>query len=310
MRGGPAAVSIRLKVVGRKYGSLFLLLVVCLTVAPRARAAQDDAARRRVAVKRLVKVTRMAAASSQLFDELVTRYQRNWADSVIKDFRTRGLFKPYAAADVARIERLIREMGDNTFAEIRRRAAREIYTDEFMEAMAGPPLEKLLNAEEVETLAAFFETPLGSKLVATGHKLLADSVVASFEEQGFFQLLPSAEQESARIDRLTAEMRARPVVLPERILAAWRSLSPEHFSAEEKARLFAFAATPAAVKLGEGFPEFIRGLMANVAPHTPRMGQLASEAFKQHMEEFGRRLGELKITPARGQQGGRRRTRR
>lgn len=252
----------------------------------------------------------MAAASAHLFDELVARYQRNWADSVITDFRTRGLFKPYTAADTARIEQLIREMGENTFAEIRRRAAREIYTDEFMESVAGPPLEKLLSAEELESLLAFFETPVGSKLVATGHQLLADAIVASFEERGFFQLLPSAEQESARIDRLTAEMRAKPLVPPERILTAWKSLPPDQFSAEEKTRLFAFAATPAAAKLGEGFPEFIRGLMANVAPHTPRMGQLASEVFKEQMEEFGRRLGELKIAPTQEQQKGRRRPRR
>lgn len=252
----------------------------------------------------------MAAASAHLFDELVTRYQRNWADAVITDFRGRGLFKPYSAADTARIEQLIREMGDNTFAEIRRRAADEFYTDEFMEAVAGPPLEKLLTAGELESLVAFFETPAGSKLVATGHKLLADTVVASFEERGFFQLLPSAEQESARIDRLTAEMRTSPPVPPERIWAAWRSLPTDHFSAEEKARLLAFAATPAAAKLGEGFPEFMRGLMANVAPHAPRMGQLTSEIFKRHTEEFARRLGELKIAPAQGEQKGRSRPRR
>jgi hypothetical protein len=298
------------KVVGRKFGSLFLLLLVCLPAAPRAGAAQDDAGRRRAAVKRLVGVTRMAAASAHLFDELVTRYQRDWADSVITDFRARGLFGPYSAADAARIEQLIREMGENTFAEIRRRAAQEFYTDEFMESVAGPPLEQLLTAEELESLLAFFETPAGGKLIATGHKLLADAVVASFEERGFFRLLPSAEQESARIDRLTAEMRATPPVTLERIRAGWMSLPPDHFSAEEKARLYAFAATPAAAKLGEGFPEFIRGVMANVAPHAPRMGQLTSEVFERHTGEFARRLGELKIAPAQGQQKGRSRPRR
>lgn len=297
-----------MRVVGRKFGSLFLL--ACLLAAPRAGAAQDDAARRRAAVKRLVEVTRMAAGSAHVFDELVTRYQKNWADSVIKDFRARGMFKPYSAADAARIEQLIREMGDNTFAEIRRRAAREIYTDELMEAVTGPLLEKLLTAEELETLLAFFETPAGNKLVATSHKLLADAVVASFEERGFFQLLPSAEEETARIDRLAAEMRARPPVQPERIMAAWRALPPDHFSAEEKVKLFAFASTPAAAKLGEGFPEFIRGVMANLAPHAPRMGQLAAEVFNRHTEEFARRLGELKIAPAQGQPRGRRRPRR
>ena len=99
---------------------------------------------------------------------------------------------------------------------------------------------------------------------------------------------------------------------PERIRAAWRSLPPDHFNAEEQARLLAFAATPAALKLVEGFPELIRGVLANAAPHAPRMGEMTSEVFKLHTEEFARRLGELKIAPARarGPQNGGRRPRR
>jgi hypothetical protein len=295
-------------VVNRKFGSLFLL--VCLLSAPPARAAQADAAKERAAVKKLVHVTQMAAASSRLFDELVTRYQKNWADSVITDFRNRGVLKPYSAADVPRIEHLIREMGDNTFAEIKRRAAREVYTDEFMEAVTAPSLEKLLTAEELEGLLVFFETPTGKKLLSTSYKLLADEIVGSFEERGFFRLLPSADEESARIDRLTAEMRSRPPVQPERIMAAWRALPADYFSTEEKLQLLSFAATPAAAKLGENFPQFLRDVMANVAPHAPRVGQMTTEVFNQNLEAFARRLGELKIAPAQGRAGGGRRPRR
>lgn len=291
----------------RKFG---WLLLVCLLAAPCAVAAQDDAARKRAAFKKLVAVTRMAAYSSRLFDELVTRYQEKWADSVITDFRARGLLKPYSPRDAARVEQLIREMGDHTFDEIKLRAAREIYTDELMEAIAGPPTEKLLTADELESLAAFLDTPAGRKLTGTASKLLADSVAASLEERGFFNLLPSPEEESARIDRLAAEMRARPPVGPEQLEAAWMALPPDHFSEEERLQVLAFASTPAAAKLAGGFTELLRELAANVAPHAPRMGQLTAEVFNKHTQEFARRAGELEIAPAQGPRARGRRRRR
>lgn len=287
-----------------------LVLLACLLAAAPAGAAQSDAARKRAAVRRLVEVTQTGAASARVFDELIKRYQKNWADSVITDFRSRGLFKPYPDALVPRIEQLIREMGDNTFGEIRRRAASELYTDEFMVAVTAPPLEKLLTAEELESFLAFCETPAGRKLVSTSSRLLADVLVESFEERGFFNLLPSPEAESARIDRLTAEMRANPPVAPERLAAAWRSLPPDHFTDQEKLRLLAFAATPAASKLAGNLPQFLRELMENVAPHTPRVGQMVSEVFDRRLQEFAAKLNELAPGPARGGArggGGRRR---
>ena len=293
--------SVSVRAVNLKLGGVFLL--VCLLAAPPIGAAQDEAARKRAAVKKLVEVTRMGAASAQLFNELVTRYQQHWADSVIKDFRARGLLRPYSAKDAARIELLIREMGDNIFDEIRQRTAREIYTDEFMFAIGGVPLEKLLTADELESLLAFFETPTGKKLVSTSSRLLRETIVASFEERGFFQLLSSAEEETARITRLTAEMKSRPLVQPEQIMAAWRALPPDYFSVEEKLQLVSFVTTPAALKVGENFPAILREMMANIAPHTPRMGQLAMVVFKKHTGEFGRKLNELKIVPAQGRTG-------
>lgn len=279
----------------RKFASL--LLLVCLLAAPAAAAAQADGAGKRAAVKRLVRASEMRAASARLFGELVTRYQRNWADSVITDFRNKGLFAKVPAEDVPRVERLIREFGDETFDEIKRRVSREFITDELMEAIAGPAFEKLLTAEEIESLVAFSGTPAGKKMLAASYKILADTVVATFEERGFFRLASSPEEESARLDRLAAEMRADPPLPPERMAAAWAALPADYFSAEEKRALLAFAASPAARKLADNLPVFLREVMANNARHAAPVGRLAVEVFNERLEVFAEKLGQISKKP-------------
>jgi hypothetical protein len=233
--------------------------------------------------------------SAEVFEEMVGRYQKNWPDAVIAGYREKRLFEPLTPGEAAQMEALIREFGDRVFKGIKPRVVGEMLTEESLVGLCAPVFGKYLDAGEMTRLADFARTPAGRKLLDITFKNLRESLVAVLEEKGFFKVSPSPEEDKARLDRLTAEMRAGVVFADvQRSLLKRAPAVAAEFTPEELRELIAFSQTPLGSKVADTWqPMTAELLRRNAALYAPRAGQIAGEVFKEQMEFFAERTAEI-----------------
>jgi hypothetical protein len=265
------------------------LLVACAS-ASAAQAAPS--AEFREAVRRLNKAAGVREHSAELFEEFVTRYQANWPDAAIADYRARGMFKNLTPEQTAGMEKLIREFSDRVFGEMKRRVVQRLLSDESLEQLTAPVLNRYLTAEEVGQLAAFAESPAGGKLFDVCARKLREAEVASMEARGVFKVLPDPAAEEAKADKILKEGGAGLVGDVLGRLKGWK-LSDD-FTEGEIRELRAFAATPLGAKLAGTYLNITAEIVdRNARLYAPNAGRIAGEVFNEQMEFFKSRTYEI-----------------
>jgi hypothetical protein len=272
--------------------AVLALFTICALPADAQGSASPD---RKAGVKRLFKAAGVREASAEVFKELVSRYQKRWPDSVLADYRKKGLFKPLTPDETAQMEKLIVEFSDRVFGDMKKRVVGEVLTEENLENLVEPVFEKYLDAGEVSRLADFAETPLGRKILEVTAKKLRMAVIDSMEAAGAFNIAPSPEEESARLDRLMKGGNgSRLIEDVQRDLAAHAATFTSDFTPEEMRELMAFVQSPLGLKLAKVYaPMSVELFQRNAQLYAPRAGQIAVEVFAEQMEFFKERTNEI-----------------
>src|ERR1700755_893699 len=120
-----------------KLGSL-LFIFALLTACSSAAAQSTPSAKVNDSIRRLNEVAGVRAKSAELFEEFVTRYQANWPDAVIADYRAKGMFRQLTPEQTAGMEKLIHEFSDRVFGEMKRRVVQQLLTEENIEQLTAP----------------------------------------------------------------------------------------------------------------------------------------------------------------------------
>jgi hypothetical protein len=274
---------------------LALLVLAGAFARPAAARQNGPAPDKAAAVRSLLEASAAQKRSAELFEEMVGRYQKNWPEGVIAGYREKRLFDGLTTAEAAQMEALIREFSDRLFKGIKARVVGDLLTEESLVGLAAPVFEKYLDAGEVSRLADFARTPAGRKLIDLTFKNLREAVVAALDERGFFKVSSSPEQDEARLERLTAEMRAGGLFAD--VQASLLKRAPavaSEFTPEESRELAAFWATPLGAKVSEVWVPLTTELMQrNAALYAPRAGAVAGEVMEEQMEFFAARTKEI-----------------
>jgi hypothetical protein len=278
-----------------KPARLLVLLALLSCFGARAAAQEAAAPDKAAELRRLFKDLGVHRHSAEIFEELVGRYQKNWPDAVIKDYRQKGLFKSLTPDQTAQMEQLIREFGDRLFGEVKSRVTREVVTQENLEALAAPVFAKYLEAGEVTRIADFAETPLGRKFFDLSYAKMREAMLSSMEARGVFNVASSPEEENARADRLLKDSNGGAVMKDaQRSVAAQAQAVASEFTPEELRQLVAFTQSPLGAKVAKLYGPMTAEIMQrNAATYVPRVGKLTEEVFAEQMEFFERRTNEI-----------------
>jgi hypothetical protein len=245
-------------------------------------------------IRRLNEATGAREHTAELFEEFVTRYQANWPDAVIADYRANGLFKRLTPEQTAQMEKLIREFGDRVFGQIKTRVVQQLLTEENMEQLTAPVLNKYLTADEIGQLTAFAETPAGRKLFRVYSKKLRDATIAAMEAKGAFKVLSDPAAEEAKADRLLKEGGAGLVEEVMRNIKGGPATLAGEFTEGEIQELGAFAKTPLGAKLTRVYLNIAAEIVErNAKLYAPNAGRIAGEVFAEQMEFFKSRTYEI-----------------
>lgn len=267
------------------------LIALCVSSA----SAQSDAAtaQKRAAIRELLEVTGMTRYSSAAFRDFVTRYQQNWANSVVEDFKAKGLFDKFTPEEAAKMEGLIHQFGDRVFDEIKRRMIEEVATPDSLIALAEPAFDRHFTSDEIDRWLTFSKSPLGRKLTDRYYQALSEAAASMLEAKGAFDVKPSPEAELAKNERLKKEMQS---MGPQEIrqLLDSAKISPDYFTPQERQELAAFYQAPLGRKIIAETPQVLAEI---VTEHTkllgPRVNQLSKEIFNQQIEWLGQQVHDL-----------------
>lgn len=267
-----------------------ILTIACISIASAQGVVSPQ---KRAAIGELIEVSGMQRSIVAAFEESVTRYQRNWASAVIADLKAKGMFKPLIPQDAARMEKLITELGDNIFNEVKRRVGQEVATTENLVALSEQTYDKYYTVEELNELIAFYKTPTGRKFSDENLKALRAAMLSHAEAKGVFNVSSSPEAEQAKADRLVEELEHRPQEQAQQILAAVK-LPLDHFTEDERRELAVFFQTPVGKKLNTVALSFTAEIyVSNTKLLAPRVGQLTDEITGAQMKIFQERAYEI-----------------
>jgi hypothetical protein len=272
--------------------AMVALFAACAhTAAAQSGAAPDKSA----AVRRLYAAASVRKNAIALFEAFISRYQKNWPDAVIAGSREKRLFDGFTPGQTRQMEKLIHEFSDRIFAEVNKRVAAEVLTDDNLVSLSTPVFEKYLDDEDLARLTDFLRTPTGQKLVEVGSKHMSDAVLSVLEAKDFFHVSSDPEEEVRRINRITSEWKAGGLSADVRQRLAGLAVSlPAEFTPEELRELAAFWQSPLGAKLIENYPSISTEVFQrNAAVNAPRAGQIAGEVVKEQVEFLKERTAEI-----------------
>lgn len=279
------------------------LLIGCVLVAATyvvTASAQSSRSsitpQKRAAIRRLIETTGMQGRTVSTFQQLIGRYQDNWPNAVVAGFKAKGLFRRVTPEQAAKVERLVYEFSDNFFSEIKRRIARQVVTTETLENLTAPTFDKYFEEEEINELVAFSQTPTGKKFIDEYSKVLTETIVADLQARGAFNVLPSAEAEQAKAERLKKEIEGNPMELIQQntATATAKLVSAANFTEAEIQELRAFSKTALGGKLAEISPRLsVEIFMNNTKIYAPQVGKMVDEVYAEQMEMFERGIREI-----------------
>jgi hypothetical protein len=267
------------------------LTIICVAAASAQGVVNTQ---KRAVIGELIEVSGMQRSIVAAFRESVTRYQQNWASAVIVDFKAKGLFKSLTPQDAASMEKLIRELGDNIFNEVKRRVELEVATTEKLVALSEQTYDKYYTLEELNELVAFYKTPTGRKFSEESLKALRAALLSHQEAKGIFNVLPSAEAEEAKVDRLLEDLEHKPQEHAQQIVAAVKLPPLDHFTEDERRELTVFFQTPVGKKLNAIASSFMAEVLANnVKLLGPSIEKLTGEIIDAQMKIFQERAYQI-----------------
>lgn len=278
-----------------KIHRLILCAALIALCVPVVTAQSDDAAagQKRAAIRELLEVTGMTRYTSLAFRDFVTRYQQNWANSVVQDFKAKGLFNKLTPEEAARMEDVIHQFGDRVFDEMKRRVVEEVATPDNLMAVAVPAFDKHFTSDEIGRWLVFSKSPVSRKLTDKYYQALSEAAASSLEAKGAFDVKPSPEAELAKTERLKKEMES---MGPEEIrqLLTSAKIPLDYFTPQERQELAAFYQAPLGRKIIAETPQVLAEIVAeNAKLFGPRVNQLSKEIFNQQMEWFGQQVHEI-----------------
>lgn len=272
--------------------AVLVLFAVCALPAAAQSGAQAD---RHAAVRKLLETAGAHKVMAVLFEEMVSRYQKNWPDAVIAGYREKRLFDGLTPAETKQMEALIREFGDRVFAEIKARVVGQVVTEANLVTLSAPVFEKYLDEEELGRLTEFLRTPTGQKLVSIGYKHMSEASLSVMESKGMFNVSSDPDADVARLDQLMKDVSAGGLFADVQKEFAARSLKfAAEFTPEEMRDLAVFWQSPLGAKLIEIYqPLGAEIFQRNAALYAPRAGQIAGEVINEQLEFFKERTGEI-----------------
>jgi hypothetical protein len=275
----------------RTFAALALLLACALPAAAQGGAKEEKGA----AVRRLFEAAGVRKFTAALFEESVSRYQKNWPDAVIAGYREKNLFAGLTPRQTAQMEQLIREFGDRIFSKTKARVTGELITDDGLVALSAPAFEKYLTDEDLARLTDFVRTPAGQKFINVAARHLSDALLNVMESKGVFQVSSDPDADVAKLDRLRKEMGAGGLFADvQQRLAGLAVLLPAEFTPEELREIAAFWQSPLGAKLTESYPPLSAEILQrNAALYAPRAGEISQQVMDEQMEFFKAGVAEI-----------------
>lgn len=280
---------------------LLVILVLSALGISCVHARNSLTSQKSATIKKLIEATDVQRFVAENFEEFVTRYQKNWPEGVIADYRANGLFKPLSPEKTAEMEKLVHEFSDHLFSRIKKRVVNEVITQENVEAVSASVYDKYLTEDEINRLLAFSQSPTGKKLIDRILKLRSEAVLADLQARGAFDV-SSPEAEKAKGEQLNRELERNPVHVYQQVLAREKVLSQDYLSGDEIRELTAVSQTPLGKKLTEKSPQMMAEIAVNASKVLgPRFEEVFREEFGEQMKFFQQRTREImKDTTVRG----------
>src|SRR6266404_3024651 len=183
-----------------------MLAVATVAMLSSTALAQRDSNARKESIVKFFQAVGMRTTMTDFFKREVASYLEHWPDAVIADQESRGLFRSLTPDKAVRMKDLFRELGGGLTTELQSRIVTEVMTEETVEALAVPVYEKYFSESEMDELTAFCATPTGKALFDAYAQALSESMISYLRAKGFFNVLPSPDDEVAKLDRINADI--------------------------------------------------------------------------------------------------------
>jgi hypothetical protein len=271
-----------------------VFLIFALAICPPVAARQENQLDKRNAVVKMLRVTDVKSKVTALYKNHIALYTGSFPAAAIEDFEGKGMFKRLPPDRAAKMKELINEFGKRLSLALQQRVVDEVVTDELLENTYGPLYEKHFTLDEIHSLTSFYETPDGKRMVDRYAEALSHSLTSSLANRGFFKMLPSPDDEVAKLDKIQKELREHPLKFTEEVFSRTQKRFSEQLTEQERQTLIEFWATPAGGKVATLGPGLMaQMLVRNQQVYASRVGALTRQVYNEQMEWFGQRTREI-----------------
>jgi len=256
--------------------------------------AQPDQSVKHAAVVQMLQAADVKSKMASLFKRQIALYDASFPAASIANFEAKGMFKNMPPDRVVKMKDLINEFGSRLTVELQRKVVDEVVTAQAIETLLAPVYEANFTLDEIRELSSCYENPDSRKLFDMYSDELAESLIANLQRRGLYQMLPSPDDEVAKLDKIMKAIQDHPADFAREVFDETRARVAGRLTKKDLRVLADFWQTASGRKMAKmGLGLTAEMLQRSNQLYASRVGELTRKTYNEQMVWFDQRTREI-----------------
>lgn len=271
-----------------------IFLIFAALIFSSVANAQGDQSVKHAAVVKMLQAADVKSKMAALFKRQIALYDSTFPAASIANFEAKGMFKNMPPDRVAKMKDLINEFGSRLTVELQQKVVDQVVTDQTIETLIAPVYEANFTLDEVRELSSFYENPDGKRLFDMYSDTLAESLIANLQRRGLYQMLPSPDDEVAKLDKIMKAIQDHPADFAREVFDETRKRVADQLTQKDLQVLADFWQTASGRKMARiGLGLTAEMLQRSNGLYASRVGDLTRKTYNEQMVWFDQRTREI-----------------